>query len=343
MQSLATTHNNNLLLQHVNTSNKSTVSRVNLFSAWLTDNNLSLLTANLSAYRDYLLNTRQLSPASASSHLSTLRGAYKRMLLDNAFRDSLYASTPDHASTADKKAMVDEVLTRLTNASNAVHSKVQQTTKQDTADNEHVRLNMSQVRQLLHAPTDGDMTTKTQRLIAFRDFALLALAIATGLREGELVQLTVDDLRQRFGDVLALRVRHGKGDKQRLIPYGAFDNVLTVVSAWLDEAGITEGFVFRSVDRHGNVRNSMTTRSVIYIVNRYSVCIDGERVQLSPHDLRRTYARLMYVGGMDLISIQQNLGHASTDTTLTYIGTMDASKREPVGVLPVPVLSGSYD
>lgn len=329
---LATT-NNNTLLNHVS-ANKSTVSRVKQFTAWLNDNNLSLATANLADYRDYLLNTRQLNASSVSSHLSTLRGAYKRLLADNAFRDTIYANTPASASTADKKAMVDEVVTRLTNASNASNSKVKVTMKQDKTDSDGVRLNLSQVKQLLSQPFEVSTP-----LVALRDCALLSLAVATGLREGELVQLTVDDLRQRFGGVLALRVQHGKGDKQRLIPYGQFSNALVVVQRWLDTVGITDGYVFRSLDRHGNIRQNMTTRAVIQVVNRYRVVVDGDELTLSPHDLRRTYAYLMYVGGMDLVSIQQNLGHASVDTTLKYIGKMDASRREPSETLPIPTSS----
>ena len=47
------------------------------------------------------------------------------------------------------------------------------------------------------------------------------------------------------------------------------------------------------------------------------------------HDLRRTYARRCYDEGMDLVGLQQNLGHASQSTTLKYIGVLGADKRRP--------------
>jgi hypothetical protein len=56
---------------------------------------------------------------------------------------------------------------------------------------------------------------------------------------------------------------------------------------------------------------------------------DGRLRQVKPHDLRRTYARQLYLIGTDLAAIQQNLGHERQDTTLDYIGNLDADYRAP--------------
>jgi integrase len=48
---------------------------------------------------------------------------------------------------------------------------------------------------------------------------------------------------------------------------------------------------------------------------------------VKPHDLRRSYARRMYEAGADIVAIQQNLGHSSIETTMTYIGELDARRR----------------
>jgi len=53
---------------------------------------------------------------------------------------------------------------------------------------------------------------------------------------------------------------------------------------------------------------------------------------VTPHDLRRTYARRLYEGGLDVVAIQQNLGHADLKTTLGYIGTLDADRRRAPAV-----------
>ena len=60
--------------------------------------------------------------------------------------------------------------------------------------------------------------------------------------------------------------------------------------------------------------------------------VDGKLAKVKPHDLRRTYARRLYEAGVDLVAIQQNLGHASQQTTLGYIGTLDVARRKPPAV-----------
>ncbi len=60
--------------------------------------------------------------------------------------------------------------------------------------------------------------------------------------------------------------------------------------------------------------------------------MNGERVWVKSHDLRRTYARRLYEAGMAPLEIQQNLGHADLQTTLGYIGTLGAAQRRPPAV-----------
>jgi integrase len=55
--------------------------------------------------------------------------------------------------------------------------------------------------------------------------------------------------------------------------------------------------------------------------------VDG--LLVNPHDLRRTYAKQQYLNGMDIVAIKDNLGHASIETTLSYIGEMNAEKHMP--------------
>ncbi len=104
---------------------------------------------------------------------------------------------------------------------------------------------------------------------------------------------------------------------------------LDITEKWLGVAGIDEGSVFRGFYK-GEKRlrpKRMTVRTLNRIVEKY---YDG----LTPHDLRRSYARLQYEAGMDILSISQNFGHASIQTTKGYIGTMDAQRR--AGKIAIP-------
>ena len=64
--------------------------------------------------------------------------------------------------------------------------------------------------------------------------------------------------------------------------------------------------------------------------------VGGELVTVHPHDLRRTYARRCYDAGMDILAIQQNLGHADHKTTLKYIGVSDVESRQPPSLYSPP-------
>ena len=73
----------------------------------------------------------------------------------------------------------------------------------------------------------------------------------------------------------------------------------------------------------------LTTRTVERVIAQYPIAIDGKLTHVKPRAMRRTYARRLYDAGVDVVAIQQNLGHSSVATTLKYIGTLDADKREP--------------
>ena len=270
---------------------------------------------------------KPLSPASVQAHLSTIRGRYGKVIKDNATRERLYSLAPADASAADKKAFVDEVLTRLKNAVDADNAPVTVIKVRDKADDSALRLTTKQANALLKQPGVDTLT-------GLRDTAIIALMLCTGIREMELCALDLDDLRQRFGDALALRVRKGKGAKARVIPYGELDFCLAIVDAWLTNAGIGIGAVFRGFYRDGkHVRpGRLTVRAINHIMDRYPIMIDGQQRVIHPHDCRRTYARRLYEAGTDILAIQQNLGHADHKTTQGYIGTLDAGARKPPAI-----------
>ncbi len=300
--------------------------RLTTFSNWLDATGRLWNEPDLAAYRDHLL-ARGLAHNSVQAHLATVRGRYTMLLMDNGVRDALYSLTPSIASPAERKAFVDEALIRLQNGIDPKAAPVKAATHQDRPDTAHIRLTTEQANVLLAAPG-------VDTLRGLRDTAMLATMLCTGVREAELCALDVADLRQRLGGALALHIREGKGAKERLVPYGALEWVLVIVDAWLQSAGISQGSVFRGFYK-GNQRlrsGRLTVRAVQDILNAYPVTIDGHLVRLNPHDLRRTYARRLYEAQVDLLAIQQNLGHSDSKTTLGYIGRLDADARRPPAV-----------
>jgi len=309
---------------------KDTRYRVGMFTDWLKIQSLPIHSPDLAAYRDHLLENggrtgTPLALATISKHLSTIRAQYRRLMRDNATRDALFEIAGTQTDNpVERKAIVDEIITRLENAINPDNSPVKVIKRQDTPDATHLRLTRKQAESLLEAPG-------VDSLLGLRNTAIIALMLCTGIREGELSALEVVDLRQELGGELALHVREGKGAKERLVPYGELDWCLVVVDKWLEVAGISSGPAFSGLYKGGKKLRPgrISLRAIQYITTTYPVIKNGEMTIVRPHDLRRTYARRLYEAGADTIAIQQNLGHKSLNTTLGYIGTLDADKRRP--------------
>jgi len=311
--------------------NKNVVSQVRRYNGWLTNTGRRLYQPDMVAYRNYLLAT--LAPASVKAHLSSIRRSYKTLVESVEHRAALIAylerQFPDE-EFATIKAKADELELRLTRATDPQRSKVKTVTVQDEADSTHIRLTPAQGAALMMQP---DVSTLRGR----RDVAIIALMLATGLREGEIVKLVVDDLHQTYGSVPALRVQSGKGAKTRMVPFGDMLWARQIVEIWL--SGREAGPVFTAMRRgRGDMVNqyttgkSMTTRSVQRMLKRYAISIDGVPTTVTPHDLRRSYARNLFLAGIPTEVIRQNLGHVDVKTTQDYIGVLDGSTRAPVSI-----------
>jgi len=309
-------------------------SRIGKFLAWHTGKGYQWFRPYLREYRDHLLT--YLSPSSTKQHLATIRKRYAILLTDNGTRQMIYdaarielESSEIEDTPANRKAIVDEIITQLQNDINPNNSPVDVPQKQDEFDSDHLRLTSSQASTLLSMPG-------LNSLEGLRDTALIAMMLCTGIREAEAASIDVDDLRHAINGELSLRVRKGKGNKERGIPYGELDWVLAIVDKWLVKANITAGPVFRGFKSRWMTipaDTALTTRSIQKILKKYAIIKDGKLINIKPHDLRRSYARLFYENGGDLVALQQNLGHKNIKTTLGYIGDMDISKRRAPAML----------
>lgn len=151
-----------------------------------------------------------------------------------------------------------------------------------------------------------------------RDRALLEVLYGAGLRRSEAVALDLADLDEEEGR-MTLRIRHGKRDKERLVPLGS--EGARALKTWLaDRPGVlararSEGApeaVFLNA-RGGR----LTGRSVARVVDRYRAAA-GLPSDAGPHALRHACATHMLDSGADLRAIQEFLGHASLSTTQRY-------------------------
>jgi integrase len=175
-------------------------------------------------------------------------------------------------------------------------------------------LNWSAVRDMLSA--------KPASLQALRDRALMLTAYDTLVRRAELVSLRVEDLhrdRSRKDRHATLLLRRAKGDQEGegAELYLAPDTA-AAIAAWVEAAGISQGRLFRRIDRHGHVAGvvwagnravdtggpGLDAGSVNRILKRVARSV-GADDSISGHSARVGAAQDMMAHGIELLPIQQ--------------------------------------
>jgi site-specific recombinase XerD len=158
-------------------------------------------------------------------------------------------------------------------------------------------------------------------LQGIRDRAVLEFLYGTGVRLSEMVALDVGDF---LGDPETLRV-HGKGNKERMIPWGG--EARTWFFRYQQErfGGRARAEAPETLDRHrswpafsaGRTAQRISPRTVQRIVGRYLTKV-SLAAAVSPHALRHAFATHLLDNGADLRSVQELLGHESLSTTQVY-------------------------
>jgi len=164
-------------------------------------------------------------------------------------------------------------------------------------------LTVAQVDALLDLPS-------RETPLGWRDSAMLELLYGAGLRISELTQLDVDDI-----DAVERLVRVlGKGEKQRIVPYG--EPAADALDQWLVRG--RHQMLPANAAVFVNLRGGRLTRQGVWkMVHRYAQKA-GIDAAVSPHTLRHSFATHLLDGGADVRIVQELLGHASIATTQIY-------------------------
>ncbi len=148
----------------------------------------------------------------------------------------------------------------------------------------------------------------------FRDRTMLEILYSSGLRVSELISLTTADI---FRNEKLIRVRSGKGDKDRIVPYSSsgaefLETYLDKVRHHLMKKGAFNDFLF--LNRFGKP----FSRQGVWKKLKLFAKTAGIEKDISPHKIRHTFATHLLEGGADLRSVQMLLGHSSINTTEIY-------------------------
>ena len=145
----------------------------------------------------------------------------------------------------------------------------------------------------------------------YRNKAMLEILYGSGLRIGELINLTLRDVDME-NDIIRC---FGKGSKERIVPINDYEKYF--LRLYLDKRSeflIKGNNDYLFLNNHGN---KMTRQG--FLKNLKKILLQkGIKKNVTPHTLRHSFASHMLKGGADLRSIQLLLGHSDISTTKIY-------------------------
>ena len=163
-----------------------------------------------------------------------------------------------------------------------------------------------------------------------RDAAMFATLYGGGLRRAELCGL---DLADFDPEDCSLTVRAGKGRRDRTVYLPEL--VCQHLKAWIEVREDEPGPLFCPVRMTGEVPISrLRGESLWYVLKRRQrqAGLKG----ITPHGFRRQYITSMLEAGVDLLTVQELVGHANAVTTARYDLRRESARRVAARSLALP-------
>jgi integrase/recombinase XerD len=152
--------------------------------------------------------------------------------------------------------------------------------------------------------------------LTIRNKVMLLMLIDTGIRLGELISLTEEQIKH---DYIIIK---GKGAKERVVPKSP------LLSKWL----IKYLSVYKSYFQYRVIPNNiflsknakpLSSAGIDKILKEVGKACDiSKDIRMSAHTFRHTYAQFQLKNGLDIYSLSRLLGHESISITQTYLNGM---------------------
>lgn len=156
--------------------------------------------------------------------------------------------------------------------------------------------------------------------LGFRNYTIMCILFATGMRRGELTKLCLSDIYFELDIIKVI----GKGNKQRNIPLTetlrkVLIKYLSKRKEYVEQLRLNK-CPYLIINNKGE-RLTATTISSIFndVAKEYNM----KGVRVSPHTFRHTFSKFFLLNGGDVFTLQKILGHSSIDTTRRYVNLND--------------------
>lgn len=149
-----------------------------------------------------------------------------------------------------------------------------------------------------------------------RNYAMIVLLLATGIRSNELVTANVEDI-DLIGSDYIIRVK-GKGRDEKDSPVKLSTEVYEILEDYLIERNNDHDALFITHHlRFGNHR--ISNRRLREIVKEYLILIGYDSKAYSTHSLRHTFATTALTMGATIYETKGALRHKDISTTQIYV------------------------
>ena len=140
-----------------------------------------------------------------------------------------------------------------------------------------------------------------------RNQLLFKLGISTGLRCGDLVALTVEQVKGKSN----FKIREGKTKKERTV---YLNYVMAEIAEYIETLPTGTVYLFPSRKGDGHISTTQAYR----IITKAGDMID--RQDIGTHTMRKTFGYTYYQATKDVATLMEIFNHSSQKTTLRYIG-----------------------
>ena len=182
-----------------------------------------------------------------------------------------------------------------------------------------------------HAQQSGDQQALLRHT---RDRSLMLVGFWRGFRSDELVNLRVENTEVTPGQGMTCYLGRSKGDRQRegrVFRCPALSRLcpVTAFNAWVSLAGLSEGPVFRKIDRWGHVaEESLHVNSLIPLLRSLFAESGVESPEeYSSHSMRRGFAGWARASGWDIKELMEYVGWKDVKSAMRYLDASDSSLR----------------
>ena len=209
--------------------------------------------------------------------------------------------------------------------SEGVYSNITRGVKAPKIDKGHRKDAFSgkQLRGILENMNRGTLQAK-------RNYAIMALISACGLRTVEVVRANVEDLRCVYGEYCLFIQGKGRTSKSEFVKVP--EPVLAAIQDYLNARGQVEDNapLFASLARR-NYGQRLTTRTVSQVCKDAMKTAGYDSARLTAHSLRHSAVTMALMAGVSLQEVQAFARHSNLNTTMIYAHDVNRLKSQVEG------------